>query len=106
MSSAWQSEKSFETGSSKSKVLLQNHLDHLQTQHHLEVMGQNVTGRLQDGFSKLLRTQRERINALPKRDIPFPHNLDSKREASSSHPDFLWTAENMLVHPSLLFTFQ
>lgn len=77
MSSTWQSEESFETGSSKSKVLLQNHFDYLQTQHHLEVMGQNVTGRLQDGFSNLLRTQRERMNALPKRDIPFPHNLDS-----------------------------
>lgn len=76
MSSAWQIEKSFETGSSKRKVWFQNHLDHLQMQHHMGVMGQNVTGRLQDGFSNVLRTQRERMNALPKRDIPFPHNLD------------------------------
>lgn len=76
MISAWQSDESFETGSSKSKVLFQKHLDHLQTQHHLGVMGQNVMGKLQDGFSNLLRTQRERMNALPKWDIPFPHNLD------------------------------
>lgn len=76
MSLVWQREESFETSFSKRKVLFQNHLDHLQMQQRLGVMGHNVTGRLQDIFANVLRTQRERMNVLPKRGIPFPHNLD------------------------------
>lgn len=91
-----------ETGCSKSDVLFQNRFDHLQRQHPLRVVGQNVTGRLRDGFSNLLRTQRERSNALPKRDIPFPHHLDviaCGQQLSSRLPP-----DSMLVRPSFQFT--
>lgn len=65
MSAAWRGEESSERGSPKRKVWSPNHLDHLQMQHHLGVMGQNVTGRLQHRFSNVPRTQRERMDTLP-----------------------------------------